>query len=656
MDDDGNFVVTWQSRFQDGNGFGIYVRRYNSSGVAQGSEFKVNTYTTSYQNRPSVAMDSDGDFVVTWQSRDQDGNYSGIYAQRYNSDGTTNGVEFQVNTFTTSDQTDSSVAMDDDGNFVVTWESYGQDGSNRGIYVRRYNSLGEAQGSEFQVNTYTTNSQSNPSVAMDSDGDFVVTWRSYGQDGSGFGIYGQRYNAMGVAQGSEFKVNTYITNDQNFPSVAMDSDGDFVVTWESRSQDGSYEGIYGQRYEKPCAVAAGLLANSTSASSINLCQGTDDGLTFSASAASASDEYAFLLADGSGNILQNTADGDFDLSTLSVGTYTVYGLSYDVSNTPDNITDYLVDKTIADIETDDASASVCLELSETPVLGQSNSIIIKPIPVITQQPVDQSFCGTEEATFEVEATGDDLTYQWQQDGIDLSGAANSSLTTDQAGDYNVLITEDGCTISSDTVSLTANNSSATIPGINRLVFNFCTKPFTASFDAVPGAVAYFGEATVTVRQNHVLTRIVPMSPVNGTFKIPRRIIGSVVTIRLAAVFIDPITGSQVVGGFSCPKDFLVTCDASVTGRGESSLTEELAAEVFPNPADGLLNLDYFSALSTNGQVQVLDATGKVVMNFPVASLEGDNNLPIDISQLPVGLYALKLVVATETVVVPFVKQ
>ena len=33
-------------------------------------------------------------------------------------------------------------------------------------------------GSEFQVNTYTTNSQNNPSVAVDADGDFVVVWES----------------------------------------------------------------------------------------------------------------------------------------------------------------------------------------------------------------------------------------------------------------------------------------------------------------------------------------------------------------------------------------------------------------------------------------------------------------------------------------------
>ncbi|HZF57487.1 MAG TPA: hypothetical protein VEZ19_03325, partial [Rubrobacter sp.] len=70
-------------------------------------------------------------------------------------------------------------------------------------------------GGEFQVNTYTTSNQENPSVAMDSDGDFVVTWTSNGQDGSDNGIYGQRYNAAGEAQGAEFQVNTYITSYQH---------------------------------------------------------------------------------------------------------------------------------------------------------------------------------------------------------------------------------------------------------------------------------------------------------------------------------------------------------------------------------------------------------------------------------------------------------
>ncbi len=54
-----------------------------------------------------------------------------------------------------------------------------------------------AGGGEFQVNTYTANDQADPSVGMDPSGNFVIAWHSLGQDGSGPGVYAQRYNGDG---------------------------------------------------------------------------------------------------------------------------------------------------------------------------------------------------------------------------------------------------------------------------------------------------------------------------------------------------------------------------------------------------------------------------------------------------------------------------
>jgi hypothetical protein len=297
MDSDGDFVIVWDSYGQDGNMDGIYAQRYNNAGVAQGSEFRVNTFTTNQQLLPSVAMDSDGDFVIVWESRGgQDGSNSGIYAQRYNNVGVAQGGEFRVNTYTTNEQSLPSVAMDSDGDFVVIWRRHGQvdspgiyaqrynyaglaqdvefkvntgdipsvamdsdgdfvitwhdnqDGSSNGILAQRYNSVGLPQGSEFQVNTYTTGEQVAPWVSIDNDGDFVIAWTSNGQDGSQWGIYAQRFNSSGIAQDGEFRVNAYTTNEQQSASVAMDSDGDFIVAWESDVQDGSGNGDYAKHY------------------------------------------------------------------------------------------------------------------------------------------------------------------------------------------------------------------------------------------------------------------------------------------------------------------------------------------------------------------------------------------------------------------------
>jgi hypothetical protein len=89
-----------------------------------GPEFRVNTYTTVSQRAASVAADASGNFVVIWDSTTQDGSIDGIFGQRYAASGTPLGPEFRVNTFTASYQGDPSVAADPLGRFVVVWTSY----------------------------------------------------------------------------------------------------------------------------------------------------------------------------------------------------------------------------------------------------------------------------------------------------------------------------------------------------------------------------------------------------------------------------------------------------------------------------------------------------------------------------------------------------
>src|SRR5262245_43284065 len=102
-----------------------------------GPEFQANTHTTDFQNRPSVASDAFGNFVVVWMTDYQDGSVSGIFGRRFDSAGSPRGPEFKVNTYTDGDQYRPSVASDDAGNFVVVWTSYAQDGSSGGIFGQR---------------------------------------------------------------------------------------------------------------------------------------------------------------------------------------------------------------------------------------------------------------------------------------------------------------------------------------------------------------------------------------------------------------------------------------------------------------------------------------------------------------------------------------
>jgi Ca2+-binding RTX toxin-like protein len=259
MDSDGDFVVAWESQVQEGLGwdYGIYAQRFTSLGVAAGEEFRVNTNNTGNQTHTAIAMDTDGDFVVSWTSDGQDGSRGGIYAQRFNSAGVALGNEFRVNTTTTEDQRFSSVAMDADGDFVVVWAGPGR------IYAQRYSAAGSALGSEFRVDTTIGAAQIDlglPAVAMDADGNFVVTWLTYLSDvsGSGHGVFARRYNAAGVALGGEFRVDTRLSQFRaDGPSVAMADNGEFVITWETWTPDGLRFAIYAQRYDVNGATIGG---------------------------------------------------------------------------------------------------------------------------------------------------------------------------------------------------------------------------------------------------------------------------------------------------------------------------------------------------------------------------------------------------------------
>jgi hypothetical protein len=276
MDPAGAFVVAWSSQSQDGSGWGVFAQRFDASGNAQGGEFQVNTYTQDDQTNPAVATDASGNFVVAWQSHNQDGSGWGVYAQRFNAAGNPVGGEFRVNSYTQDDQDSPSVAVESNGNFLVAWESHNQDGDSWGIYAQRYDAAGNPQGAEFRVNTTTAKEQQFPSVAVDGSGNFIATWQSHEQDGDGWGVYAQQYDAAGSPVGGEFRVNTTTAGDQQYASVAADGRGDFVVTW-SGAGPGDGSGVFAQRYATASidvSPTSGLVTLSGGSAAFNVVLGT----------------------------------------------------------------------------------------------------------------------------------------------------------------------------------------------------------------------------------------------------------------------------------------------------------------------------------------------------------------------------------------------
>ena len=255
---DGGFVITWHSLGQDGSDRGIYGQRYDSIGNPVGNEFQINTYISGSQSNPSVAGLPNGGFVVAWESNGQDGSNSGIYAQRYDSNGNLAGNEFLVNTTTSGLQKLPSVKTLTDGGFVVIWDSRSDyEDSSNSVYGQRYDSNGNQVGSEFHINTHnaTVYLWDRSEIAALPNGEFIVTWSSLNVESSDDDaeVYGQRYDSSGEPIGNKFMVaNAYYNSDAVLlpvPSVEALAGGGFVVTWISHDRSGINYNIFGQRYD-----------------------------------------------------------------------------------------------------------------------------------------------------------------------------------------------------------------------------------------------------------------------------------------------------------------------------------------------------------------------------------------------------------------------
>lgn len=210
------------------------------------SDTLINTKRKSTFN-PSVDALSSGGFVISWEASGEspDESDSGIFARLYDARGIAQSEEFLVNTFTDSFQDNPFVAGLKNGGFIVGWESSFQDGSGNGIYAQRFNFKGEALGGEFRVNTQTIGDQDNISIAALNDGGFIITWRSDTPSGIGSGIYAQHFNADGEKLGDEFLVSSK-DEDQMQPLISGFDDGGFVVGWHNATADG---GITVRKYD-----------------------------------------------------------------------------------------------------------------------------------------------------------------------------------------------------------------------------------------------------------------------------------------------------------------------------------------------------------------------------------------------------------------------
>ena len=193
MDAAGNFVVVW-SEFDLATNWDVKAQRFDDQGNTVGSSFTVNATVSDIQDGASVAMDDAGNFVVTWTSENQDGDAFNVYSRYLSWDLTVDSGEMRVNDTTGSFYgQNSTVAMNASGQYVIAWQGEGAADST-GVYATLFDIDQSVISADIAVNAVTTGTQENVDVSINDAGEFAVAWND--GDGAYFHRFGNTGNAV----------------------------------------------------------------------------------------------------------------------------------------------------------------------------------------------------------------------------------------------------------------------------------------------------------------------------------------------------------------------------------------------------------------------------------------------------------------------------
>jgi hypothetical protein len=312
-DEAGRFVVVWQGGIPnvdgqpsggDGDGTGVFGRRFGAGGVRPGPEFRLSGSNAGGQYFPQVALGKDGDFGVAWvETRD---NVQNVKAAHFSADGTRQGPDLKMKALGRSNNDGAGIATYP-GGFAVGWGEYsdcpliGQEngvvarfdasfqpvgepyrllgpvcslsggfglaaleGSRAGVLavfagpqgysVQRFAASGTPLGARFPISRRAIcqgrQCEFVSAVALDDRGRFAVIWEVRNV-GTSSNVFAQLFTWRGRPLTGRIPVNLTPSVDPSASAAALANDGTLVVAWRRRVESPALSGLFLRSFQLP---------------------------------------------------------------------------------------------------------------------------------------------------------------------------------------------------------------------------------------------------------------------------------------------------------------------------------------------------------------------------------------------------------------------
>lgn len=203
----------------------------------------ISDSTPAMQRLPVTARSPSGAYFVVWDVASTDALGGEVFGRLVDAEGLPQGASFRIGDAASGMQLEPAIAVDSSGQFWVTWTSFSSTNETLSIRMQRFSSSGERLGSEVVVSGHEPGvSRRSPRVAGDPQGRVVVAWQEYTPARSEWTIVARELDGHGAPIGPAKVIEKSGDDYLALETLEVGSHG-YEVTWQ-RLLGGQSQGHY----------------------------------------------------------------------------------------------------------------------------------------------------------------------------------------------------------------------------------------------------------------------------------------------------------------------------------------------------------------------------------------------------------------------------